>query len=287
MKKSILSFILILFCAGISLAYTDGGLTTVTGYDGYKGLKGFLELGGDSGFYVRPSMSSYDTDSLNDPINTYAIRGGLDKMFLSLGAEAGVTPRANGYKNHYFTGDVTISFSPLSGNKYMLAGPRSATETKGKGMLRADVGSSITYIKHDVSGFGVGETDMSVYAGLLFLGTQVSGQYIKNLDYSRTLNTGNSDPLKIDLPGMIISAVGYVSQVWNGKVSFTMIPFVSPYFSYTSTQYKINRPRSDSYVVGATLQVAMVFVNASYQIFDPGPGLAKKDYFGLSGGLKF
>ena len=279
-------------------AYFDGGIGTVSGSSGYSGLNGFVEIGLNNGWYVKPAVSTYKADYSGGTLATYSGRLGYDSAVWGAGAEAGVTPKVNGYKNTFVNGDITFSISPAGGKQARLTGPRrSGAGAKGEGLSRIDVGAALAYTMHssdfDSAGatladpFKVNQTDLSLFAGVLFLQTQVSGRYTKNLGYSKTLTPADRDPLKVDIPGMISSTIGFVNQTWNARIDWSMLPVVSPFFSYTYIQYKLAHPSSKSYLLGASAGLKMINIDVAYQIFDPGQGFDSQNYFSVGAGLKF
>ncbi|MFA5160930.1 MAG: hypothetical protein WC421_01680 [Elusimicrobiales bacterium] len=281
-------------------AYFDGGLGGVSGADSYSGFNAFAEVGMDN-FYVRPAYGSYKSDATNkNTYSTYSARVGYEKLIFALGLEGGTTPKkSNGsyeYGNNYISGDITFSVSPTGGRAMRLAGPRSGGGgAKGEGLTRVDFGASLTRISHDFSTLSdkVGETDGSVFAGVMFLGTQISAKFVKNLSYSQDITGSMPVPMTVELPGTMICTQGYINQALNARVDFTMLPLVTPFISYTATQYKGDNPLlslasiSKAYMLGATVGLDMLNINAAYQIFDPGVGHSSTNYFSLGAGLKF
>jgi len=298
MKKLILLAAAVLFPFGSAFGYIDGGLGTVSGANGYNGLKGYAELGIGDGLYVRPAFDTYKADGTDGTFATYSGRVGYDGAFWGTGVEAGVTPKHNGYGNKYVGGDVTFSLTPSAGRAARLTGPRAgAKAAKGDGVARVDVGAGLTATMHendkDASGvtladpFKVTQTDMSLFAGAMAFGTQLSASYRKNLGYSKTLNPTDAEPQKVGIEGSLINGVGYVNQSWNARLDWVSFPMVAPFASYTFTQYKLSRPSSKSYMLGASVGLNMLNVNVAYQIFDPGEGYSSKNYISLGAGLNF
>ena len=289
MKKLTALLALVVFPLCGAQAYFDGSVGTVGGADGYTGLNAYAELGGDS-MYVRPSFTTYKQDGLSSTFNTYGARVGYDTAVFSLGLNGSTTPKQNGYGNYSVSGDAVFSLSPTGGRNSRIAGPRTGGgSAKGEGIARIDVGAGLAYTSHDIDGFAnkIGQSDGSIFAGAMILGTQISGRYTKNLHYSETLDETIPVPLTNVLPGSLVDTAGFLNQAFNLRVDFTMLTAVTPYVSYTAAQYKLDLPTSKTYQFGAQVGLDMVNVNAAYQIQDPGEGYSSKGYFTVGAGLKF
>jgi hypothetical protein len=288
MKKLIAALALAALPLGAAHAYFDGSVGTVGGADGYTGINAAAKIGGDS-FSIDPSYSSYKQDGLDNTFSTYGLGLGYAVPLFSVDLDAATTPKQNDYGNYTMSADAIFSLSPTGGHNSRIAGPHmGAGSDKGEGVARIDVGAGLAYTSHDLDSYAnrVGETDGSIFAGALFLGTQVSARYTKNLHYSETLND-ESAPLVVNLPGSMIETQGYLNQAMNLRVDWTLIPAVTPYVSYTAAQYKLAQPTSKTYQFGAQVGLDMLNINAAYQVQDPGDGYSSKSYFTVGAGLNF
>ena len=82
--------------------------------------------------------------------------------------------------------------------------------------------------------FKVTQTDMSLFAGAMAFGTQLSASYRKNLGYSKTLNPTDAEPQKVGIEGSLINGVGYVNQSWNARLDWVSFPMPEkPILHYT------------------------------------------------------
>jgi len=278
-------------------AYFNGSLGAVNGAHGYSGMNGALELGTGSGLYIRPAFDTYKADGLDSTFATYMGRAGYDKAIFSLGVEGGVTPKQNGYGNIMASGDATVSLSPTGGRGTRLAGPRAGGGGKGEGIARVDIGAKLSYTRHEFDAVSdkIGQTDGTLFAGVMILGTQISASYTKNLSYSQDITNALPEPLKVMLPGTMINTTGYINQILNARIDFTMLPLVTPFASYTATQYKTDVASgilpganlSRAYQLGVRGGLNMVNVNAAYQVFDPGEGHTSASYYSLGAGINF
>ncbi len=289
MKKLTALLALVIFPLCGARAAFDGSIGTVGGANGYSGLNAYAKVDVPGGLYVSPSFATYKQDGLTDTFYTYGMRVGYDTPIFSLGLNGATTPKQNGYGNYSVSGDAVVSLSSTGGSNARIAGPRSGGSVKGEGIARIDVGAGLAYTSHDIDGVSskIGQTDGSLFAGAMIMSTQLSGRYTKNLHYSEDITDATPIPLKVELPGSMVSTEGFLNQAINLRVDWTLLPVVSPYVSYTAAQYKGVTITSKTYIFGTQVGLTMVNINAAYQIQDPGEGYASKGYFTIGAGLKF
>ncbi|MFH1619122.1 MAG: hypothetical protein ABIG11_04390 [bacterium] len=298
MKRRIMPAVAVLMTAVLNAgAYFNGGLGQTFGRHNYRGTSGYLIIGSENGLWLRPSLSFYKSDIVKGKYKTYAVRGGYDAAAYGISAEAGATPKEDGYGNRFAAADITFSLSSSGGKKSRIAGPQSGGgAARGKGLAGVDVGAGIRHTAHTdelnalrairPSEAAIGQTDLLVFAGAKFLSTNVSGQYTKS-GYDKTLSGGYRVSQRTALAGMTAIIQGFPSQSWNFRAEWASMPVVRPFFSYTHTQFKLSQPNSDSYAAGASVGLDMLQLNGTAEVYDPGGGAEKENFFSLGAALRF
>lgn len=301
-----------LLLAAPARAYFSGGMDQTFGNNNYKGTGIYAEVGDK--FYVSPSFSSYNSDLTTGTFTSYNLRFGWDAGPFSFGLGGGAAPKNNGYKNNSFGGDVTFTFTPTGkGKTRRLAGPDTERGAFGAGLARVDVGGGINIIRHsdDIvdcsrSGSGSGEdcsggrfpdrlkgaalirqTDVSLFAGASFLMTEASIHLTKSNYDADLAKVQARASQKVQLQGLLGTIQGFPKASTHLKLSWSMLPVIIPYLSYTYTTFELSDPASKSLGVGATAGLGMLQVKASYETYNPGGGVAKLNYFSLGAGLRF
>ncbi|MFA6583538.1 MAG: hypothetical protein WCS77_04500 [Elusimicrobiaceae bacterium] len=295
--KKIFSVAALFALSVCSFAYFNGGVNAVSGSDEYQSYRFFGEIGTESGFSLRPQVYTFKDKFVSSTMMDYRLRAGMDTQYFGVGLTGLWVPEQNGYSRKGGVADVTFTFSPTEGKVGRLAGPsRESGAKSSRGVTRIDVGGSLHYYQHRFTSayyapltgdsLDINETDMSLFAGVEIMGTVLSGTYMKNLNYSKTAPE-SPQPYMNDLPGLMTYQSGYVNQSWNLRLDWNMIPAVSPFLSYTYTQYKTFYPNSKNYLMGISANLSMLNVTAAYQIYDPGESLKTRNAFTLGAGLQF
>ncbi len=292
MKKMVL-FGLLFMLAANAAAYFDGGVSATTGENGYSGGNVFLIAGSDN-MWIKPALDYYKTDDTNGTYKTYSLRGGYDKELYSIAGGFGSTPEMNGYKNAYVESDITFTLTPGGSRKGRLAGPQSSHGASGgKGLARIDIGGAAKYSMHKskynsagalIKSKSINQTDLSVFAGASFLSSRLSAVYTAS-SYDKTLNAVNRAPQAVNMAGLTSIVQGFPATSVNIRLDWSNMPFVAPYISYTKTKFKLSQPDSKSYCFGANIDLTMLDVTASYEIYDN--GIDKDNYISLAAGIKF
>ncbi|HBB66107.1 MAG: hypothetical protein A2X28_10760 [Elusimicrobia bacterium GWA2_56_46] len=290
MKKIIIASML----AGLSLnaaAYFDGGAGVVSGAHGYRGSKLYLVVGSEP-FYLKPMFNSYKADGTGGTFKTYSLRGGYDRDIYGVGAEFGSTSKLNGYQNSFFGGDITFTLTPDGGGRSRLAGPRSGSSGRGgKGVTRVDVGAAVKLTAHKdrftaAKTETINQTDLSLFAGAKILSARVSGTYTRS-SYDKTLSAASiiSVPKVENITGLNNVIQGFPVSSWNFGLAWSSLPMVSPFLSYTRTTFKLSQKTSKAYMAGATIDISMLAVNVSYELYDDGS--TKDGFYSVGAGLRF
>lgn len=292
MKKMVLFGLLFMLVANAA-AYFDGGVSATTGENGYSGGNVFLIAGSDN-MWIKPALDYYKTDDTNGTYKTYSLRGGYDKELYSIAGGFGSTPEMNGYKNAYVESDITFTLTPGGSRKGRLAGPQSSHGASGgKGLARIDIGGAAKYSMHKskynsagalIKSKSINQTDLSVFAGASFLSSRLSAVYTAS-SYDKTLNAVNRAPQAVNMAGLTSIVQGFPATSVNIRLDWSNMPFVAPYISYTKTKFKLSQPDSKSYCFGANIDLTMLDVTASYEIYDN--GIDKDNYISLAAGIKF
>ena len=130
----------------------------------------------------------------------------------------------------------------------------------------------------------INQTDLSVFAGAGFLSSRLSAVYTAS-SYYKTLNAVNRAPQAVNMAGLTSIVQGFPATSVNIRLDWSNMPFVAPYISYTKTKFKLSQPDSKSYCFGANIDLTMLDVTASYEIYDN--GIDKDNYISLAAGIKF
>jgi hypothetical protein len=291
MKKLIFAAVLVAALGSGASAWFDGGLGMTTGPDGYSRTDAYLTIGGDS-MWVKPALLRQDADGLANSLNTYSVRVGKDAPLFTVAGEAGMTPATEysagvDYSNVYFGGDITFSLTPSGSGKGRLAGPNSrVTSGGGEGITQVDVGAGLKHTLHKAETSLVdskaGQTEFSVFAGAKVLMARLGGSWTGykygDDDVFNRVNTINGQALAL------IGALPKSSVNVRLDIPAT-IPMVTPFASYTRTQFKGDTDDASAYGFGAYVDLNMVGANVAYQILDDGS--SKDSYVSISAGLKF
>jgi len=278
-------------------AYFDGGIDQVFGDKSYKGTNIYMIMGSEKGLWLRPAVGMYKSDYSRTTFKTYSGRAGYDTEVMGVAAEAGATSKADGYSNAFAGADVTFSLSPTGGRKARLAGPQSGGgSARGEGLARVDVGGGIMHTAHkdelDASGtlrasaFELKQTDLFAFAGAKFLSMNLGAQFNVS-GYDKTINTTDRAGRRLALPGLISIVQGFARQSLNLKAEWGMLPFVTPFVSYTYAKFKAGMPSGKGYVFGASVGLDMLEARGSVEVYDPGNGADKLNHVSIGAGLRF
>jgi hypothetical protein len=283
MKKTGILFSAVFLAAMNAAAYFDGGISGVSGPNGYRGSK--LELVVGSGnIALSPSMSSYTSDALDKTYRAYALRGAWETSMVTVGAEAGAVPEVNDYSNKFAGGDVTLSLTPGSGGKSRLAGPGARLAARGgEGVTRIDVGAGLRQTEHKYTGPVITEkteqTQYSLFAGAKLLLVNLSGSYTGYSYGSR-----HTAPLIAPVSGHSFAYGAAPKSSVNARLDLPGYPMITPFVAFTGTKYK-DAADSSAYLFGAYLDLNMVTANVGWQLFDNGH--ARDSFVSVGAGLKF
>ena len=283
MKKIILAAAACAILGLNAAAYFDGGVSAVSGPHGYSGTNIDLVIGSGN-LAFEPSMVSYTSDALPSTYRTYALRGALEKDKYTIGAAAGTTPEGDGYSNYFGGADITFSLTPGSGGHSRLAGPGSRGGARsGQGVTRIDIGASLKFTEHTQKTLNVdnktGQTEASLFAGAKVFMVNLSAAYT---GYS--YGTENTTP-QLFITGLNFALPASPKSSVNVKLDLPGQPMITPFVSYTRTQYKGGGKDSSAYLLGAYVDLSMVTANVGYQIFNN--GYTTDNFLSIGAGIKF
>ena len=274
----------------------------------YRGTKANASIDLTDSIYATPTFAAYRTDQSSGSLYQGGLRVGYEQGPFSLGVSGAFVPKADGYSQNSVGADLTFSLSPGSSKHgHRMAGPSSqSNETSGYGLAGIDFGGAVNHITHKddyravgTSGealrqqgaafpaaFVVGETDLTAFAGVKFLITEVSGSVAKSV-YDKTLDNNHlreSPFMAMGEYGAIES--GYPDSDYNLKVKWKTLPFVTPYVSFTHTNFKLGSAPSNAAEVGGNVGLDMLNVKGSYGHYSQN-GFQTRDYFTLGASLNF
>ncbi|MEK7381968.1 MAG: hypothetical protein AAB262_01620 [Elusimicrobiota bacterium] len=308
--KTLLSVTVVL--AGLAAPAVAGvsfGVDQTLGSSNYRGTRAKASLDLGDAVYIEPSFSTYRSDTSSGSFNTFGLRGGYETGPVAMGVEAGFQPKTNGYQKTYVGGDLTFSLTPggtTHGRK--MAGPSSeGSQTFGSGLAGVDVGGALMHTRHsdDFSAAGVaamgrrraaatarankltiGQTDLSVFAGLRFLITEISAEFTKSV-YGKNLDAASvREAQALSLSGFGATVQGFPDTSMNLKLKWKSLPLVKPYLSFTRTKFKLGAEPSDAYEAGGTVGLQMLSVKAAYQRYTQ-KGYTDQNFFSVGAGLNF
>lgn len=265
-------------------AYFEGSVGMTSGPHGYTGTDLNLTIGNDA-FFVRPGLSAYKSDALNETFKVYRLRGGVERELYTAAAEAGFSPKQAGYDYKYGGADITFSLTPGSGGKGRLAGPssRSASGGGGSGVTRVDVGAGLKRHMYNYSpavgaDTETGQTEYSIFAGAKVLMAQVGATYT---GYAYGEEKVNQDHMLNQPAGLIFVTSGLPKSSVNVRAELPgTLPMVRPFVGYTTLKYKGADSKS-ALQLGAYVDLKMVTGVVSWQSFDG------DNFLSISGGLNF
>jgi hypothetical protein len=289
-----------------SAAFSLGADQTF-GTSNYRGTKANASLDLTDSIYVTPSFATYRTDQSSGSLYQGGLRVGYETGPLSLGVSGAFVPKADGYSQNSVGADLTVSLSPGASKHGRMAGPASqARGASGTGLAGVDVGASVNHITHKDAYSAVGtsgnalrqqgaafanpavfgETDLTAFAGAKFLITEISASVSKSL-YDKNLDNNHlrESPF-MAMGGFNAIESGYPDSDYNVKVKWKTLPFVTPYVSFTHTNFKLGSAPSNATEVGGEVGLDMLSVKGAYAHYSQN-GFQSRDYFMLGAGFNF
>lgn len=311
MKKTMSLLAVLAACAvlsGPAAAAISVGADQTFGTQNYRGTKANASIDLTDSLYITPTFTTYRTDNSSGSLYQGSLRVGYEVGPLSLGVMGAFVPKNDGYKQNSIGADLTFSLSPgHTKHGHRMAGPASqSNETYGYGLAGVDLGGSAVHVTHSddytangTSGdalrqqglrranrFTVGETDLTAFAGLKFLITEISASVSKSVyDKSLDNNLVRESPF---MPMGDFAAIesGFPESSYSGKVKWTMLPFIKPYVAFTHTNFKLGSAPSNATEVGVNVGLDMLNVKGSYGHYGQN-GFTARNYFTLGASLNF
>ncbi|HXT01364.1 MAG TPA: hypothetical protein VN915_11860 [Elusimicrobiota bacterium] len=311
MKKTTTLLALAAAFAALSMpasAAVSVGADQTFGTSNYRGTKANASIDLSDSWYVSPTFSTYRTDNSSGSYYQGGLRVGYELGPLSLGLMGAFVPKNDGYRQNSVGADLTFSLAPgHTKHGHRMAGPASeSNETYGYGLAGVDLGGSVVHVTHSddfkangtsgdalrqqgaprANAFTVGETDLTAFAGLKFLITEISASVSKSL-YDKDLdnNRVRESPF---MPMGEFAAIesGFPESSYNGKIKWTMLPFVKPYVSFTHTNFKLGSAPSNATEAGVNVGLDMLNVKGAYGHYGQN-GFTARNYFTLGASLNF
>lgn len=310
MKKTT-TLLAVLACAALALpasAAISVGADQTFGTHNYRGTKANASIDLSDSLYLTPTFSTYRTDDSSGSYYQGGLRVGYEVGPLSLGVMGAFVPKNDGYKQNSVGADLTFSLAPgHTKHGHRMAGPASENnETYGYGLAGVDLGGSVVHTTHSddytangTSGealrqqgvlranrFTVGETDLTAFAGLKFLVTEISASVSKSVyDKSLDNNLTRESPYRPMGDFMAIES-GFPESNYSAKVKWTMLPFVKPYVAFTHTNFKLGAAPSNATEAGLNVGLDMLNVKAAYGHYGQN-GFIARNYFNIGASLNF
>jgi hypothetical protein len=291
-------------------AAVSAGVSEATGNNDYQSVRGNASVDIGDSWTLSPNYTRYKTDFTNGTYNDYGARLGFETGPLALGVNGSVLPAVDGYSQGSFGGDLTFTLTPEgSPHGRKMAGPDSSgadAGTFGAGLAAVDVGVSVQRTQHrddlmlqtpGSSPFGpttaratpyeLGQTDLSAFAGLKFLFTELSAQVVKS-QYDKSLSGTQSVRAApyLSLLGVTGIEQGYPDLGYNLRLKWKTLPLVQPYATYTHMTYELGESPSNAFQVGGTVGLKMLNVNAGWEHYSQ-VGTPSRDYVTVGAGLNF
>ena len=88
-----------------------------------------------------------------------------------------------------------------------------------------------------------------------------------------------------NLDGVTNVVLGFPDMSVNAKIQMQMIPFLTPYLSYTHTTFQLGAQASDAYAFGVAANLMMLAFNASYEHYVQ-PGTTAENFINVGASLK-
>ncbi len=275
--------------------FTDGNVNQTMGSGGYVGTQASADIGG--ALHFQPSFQEYHGDGTKGyTYRTYSLRAAYDKKSWGLGLSGGATPTIDGYNNYFFGADGVLSLMPGNGPPLRAAaqasnpyywGPSSA------GLAGVDLRVGATEIHNGenstflgkAGSANFGQTNLHGSLDAALMDNLMTVNVTKSL-YDRNLGgLGVQNAEVTNLDGVTNVVLGFPDMSVNAKIQMQMIPFLTPYLSYTHTTFQLGAQASDAYAFGVAANLMMLAFNASYEHYVQ-PGTTAENFINVGASLK-
>lgn len=290
MRKSLVLLLCLLIPGPAAAFYWDAGTSTSFGSNGYGAFSAFAEAGADEGLYARPTVTLYHSDFVK-ATKVYTGRVGWAGKRLGVGVEGAFTPKADGYQNTSFAGDVTYA---------VVGAPRKPADKDDKGRLaRLIFGAGVRHIAHKESlaqlqqqtptvdrALDAGQTDVSAFAGASLLGVNLDASITQSV-YTQNLPRLIRPIQPAAVSGSNPTAFGFPDTTAEARLTIRTIPIIKPFGAFNWRSLKSDQPAARTYTAGASAVIGFLEVSAFYSLYDPGRGAPKHGYAGAGAGVRF
>ncbi|MBI4249216.1 MAG: hypothetical protein HY611_06915 [Elusimicrobia bacterium] len=295
MKKLWIVFALCL-TAPSAKAYFQPGLSQSFGKDSYRSTNAYLQFGSRN-FSLAPEFSMYSDKTTGGSFKTVSARAGYDTQMFGLGATAGSTLSHNRYSTVFGGVDVAFTLSATGGGMHRMGGAGRSGAPGGKGLARIDFGGGILHIRHKVESGGssaaseLGQTDIYGFAGASILGARLSARLTVPSYSKDPKSSAVPVPSWVPITGHTPGVGTYPENSLHLKAEWPIFPLISPFVSYTRTQYKEIQGggasgKTGALAAGVSLGLQMLEVNGSIQRVSVNGG-SDKNFVSLGAGLRF
>jgi hypothetical protein len=292
-------------------SFFDGDINQTMGSGGYVGTQASADFGG--ALHLQPSFTEYHGDGTKGyTYRTYSLRAAYDKQSWGLGISGGATPNAgvngssssgygnfsagSGYSNYFFGADAVLSltpgFGPVKRAEAQASNPYYYGPTQA-GLAGVDLRGGIDEIYNSegaaflgkAAGVNFNQTNIHGSVDAAFLDNLFSVNVAKSL-YNQNLGAIGAQNAEVtNLDGLTNIVLGFPDASVNAKIQMQMIPFMTPYLSYTHTTFQLGAQASDAYSFGLAANLMMLAFNASYEHYVQ-PGTTAQNFITLGASLK-
>ncbi len=227
----------------------------------------------------KPDFLRYKSDTSSDTIKTNSARLGFANPFVNAGLSGGNSPEVDKYKSHNFGTDLSLSFYP---------GAWSLGQLKNEDSdFRIDLGGGYTDTTDidDYKGFvlkkfrrlpkpilvrkdkeiTLHQKDVDATAAMSAFDVTLSGQYTQS-HYDKDVDQIAVRTSKaVRLAGINSLVDGFPDKSLNVRADISVFPIVSPYVSFTRTQFKVDTLPSKIYDFGAYVDIKRVRLEFVYE----------------------
>ncbi|MDE2490745.1 MAG: hypothetical protein KGM24_07845 [Elusimicrobia bacterium] len=273
--------------AGAGGGRAGGGLSA--GSDGYREARAWASFDLPDSTYLTPRAALYRSDFLNGTEEVLGLRGGWQPGPWSVGADASLQPRVDGYERSSFGLDASLSV-PLDDARrgLSLAAGGGATFTRHSDLYYAASGPGRGRARGAARGeeFAVRETDLFVFGSLrgragaltLRLGESLYDRDLAAADARRELAPPGS--------GFGAAVFGFPRTVVAVRARAEATANLEPFVSCERTTFELGDPAALSLKGGATLYRGRAALTGSFELYRQS-GYADRRYVALGASLGF
>ena len=273
--------------------FVKPSLKQTAGSGAYEATSASVDFGGE--VHLKPAFDAYHSNTSGGTVKTYSLRASYDPDGqYGFSANGGRSPENNGYKNHFFGGELTRSIDfedddsteDAHGLIESLDLNLGLTRTAHTDTFQLQTVKGRRVILLRPSALNVDETDLTGGAALTLLDTRFSLDLLKAV-YNKDLAAVSARGAQAtQLAGLVSTVQGFPNVNAAFRVQFDRVPVVSPYVAYTYTSYAVAVPISQAYTLGAIGNAAGLRLDAAYERFAQRTA-ADINYYSLQASYRF